>query len=426
MKIYALAELIAQAKEKSPYYGQLYKNISDPNKATLADLPVIDQGEFWAANTMRDNQLLTGPMEDGIVFKSGGTTGQPKFSIFTRDEWETFTSVFGEGMGHTGLVKGDRVANLFYAGELYASFNFIMKSLEACPVPTVQFGISGAASPEVILKTVDDFQINVISGLPTTILAISEQYALEPSKYSRIKVEKILFGGESMYADQRKRLQVIYPGVKISSIGYASVDAGLLGYADSSCDADEHRVFSKSTIFEIVDENTLEPIEEPDRPGKVLITNLTRVLMPIIRYPVGDIAIWRQPASKADVDRKFLILGRSEEAARVGPVSLYYEDMRAFLDKANIGFRINAFQLVTRHYDTRDALVLKIATSETALDRGKIEEQIVALFSNERPMFAQAAAQNIIHPLVIEWAGPSDIEINARTGKLRRVIDQRR
>src|SRR5882757_3018360 len=133
MKIYALSEIVAQAREKSPYYKKLYENIGNPKNVKLSDLPVIDQGEFWNANTIRDNQLLTGPMEDGIVFKSGGTTGQPKFSIFTREEWNTFTDVFGEGMGHTGLVKGDRLANLFYAGELYASFTFIMKSVEACP-----------------------------------------------------------------------------------------------------------------------------------------------------------------------------------------------------------------------------------------------------------------------------------------------------
>jgi len=426
MKIYALSEIVACAKDKSPYYRKLYKHIADPSRVKLSDLPVIDQGDFWNANTIRNNQLLTGPMEDGIVFKSGGTTGQPKFSIFTREEWDTFTAVFGEGMGHTGLVKGDRIANLFYAGELYASFNFIMKSVEACPIPTVQFGISGAAAPAVIIKTIDDFDINVIGGLPTTILNVAEHYAQEPENFPNIKVEKILFGGESMYPDQRNRLQAIFPGVKISSIGYASVDAGLLGYADQSCGVDEHLVFSKSTIFEIVDEQTLELIEEPSRPGKVLITNLTRLLMPIIRYPVGDIAIWKDAASKENPDRKFIILGRSEEAARIGPVSLYYDDMRAFLDKANVGFRINAFQLVTKHFDTRDALILKIATTESDLDCRKIEDTLIEMFNLERPMFAQAAEQKIIHPLTIEWSAPGEIEINARTGKLRRVIDQRR
>jgi len=425
MKIYGWRELVQLAQKNSTYYSQLYHGV-DVLSLNLTDVPAVDQTKFWQANSIKNNRLLTGKMEDGIVFKSGGTTGQPKFSIFSRDEWNTFTYIFGEGMRYVGLVDGDRIANLFYAGELYASFNFIMKSIEACPIPTIQFGISGGASAENVLKTLDDFEINVLAGVPTTILNVAEHYFKQPDHYPDIWIEKILFGGESMYPDQRKRLEVIFPGVGISSIGYASVDAGLLGYADRSCAADEHRVFGKATIFEIVDEQTGETIDEVDRPGKVLITNLTRALMPIIRYPVGDIAVWREPASKINPDRKFLILGRSEEAARVGPVSLYYEDMRAFLANCDLGFHINAFQLITRHFDTKDALILRIATSQIEFDPKFLEANIVELFNLARPMFAEAAQEKIIHPLCVEWVAAKDIEINARTGKLRRVIDQRR
>jgi phenylacetate-CoA ligase len=426
MKIYGWQELVLLARKSSPYFRKLYNKIDDVTELSLADIPIVDQTEFWQANTISGNSLLTGNMQDGIVFKSGGTTGNPKFSVFTRDEWNAFTTVFGEGMRDIGLTTGDRVANLFYAGELYASYNFAMKSLEACPIPTLQFPISGGAGLDNILKTVDDFRINVLIGVPTTILNVSEHYAQNQEHYPHIKVEKIFFGGESMYPDQRKRLQTLFPGVKTLSIGYASVDAGLLGYADATCDVDEHRVFGKTTILEIVDEQTLQPIDEVNRPGKVLLTNLTRALMPIIRYPVGDTAIWTESLSKENLDRKFLILGRSEEAARVGPVSLYYEDMRSFLDKANVGLQINAFQLITRHFDTRDALILKVATSDTDVDLAKVEKSLVQLFNLERPMFAEAAEQKKIHPLSIEWAKASDIEINKRTGKLRRVIDQRR
>ena len=50
--------------------------------------------------------------------------------------------------------------------------------------------------------------------------------------------------------------------------------------------------------------------------------------MPIIRYPVGDNAVWIEPG------RKLRIIGRAEEGARVGPVTVYYDDMRLVLEKA--------------------------------------------------------------------------------------------
>jgi phenylacetate-CoA ligase len=423
MKTYDWKELAALAKQKSPFYAELYKNCQ--TFADLADLPIIDQASYWNANTIRNNRVLTADMTDGIVFKSGGTTGNPKFSIYTRDEWNLFTQVFGEGMSKAGLAQGDRIANLFYVGELYASFIFIMKSIELAPLPALQFPISGATAAEGILKTIYDFEINVLAGLPTTLLNVAEYYAQNADKYCNLKVDKIMFGGESMYPDQRERLEKIFPGVNIVSVGYASVDAGLLGYADTSCGIDEHRAFGRHTIMEIVDEDTLEPINEPKRPGKLLITNLTRALMPIIRYPVGDRACWAEAASGANTDRKFVILGRSEEAARVGPVSVYYEDMRAFLVALSLRLQIIGFQLLIKHHDKKDELTVRLAIPDPAHGNSELNAKIATEFGLQRTMFAEAVRDNKIHPLSIEWIEPDQLEINSRTGKLRRVIDQR-
>lgn len=423
MKALEWKEIALLAQQKSPYYRELYQGVHSFKQ--LSDLPIVDQASYWKANTVRNNRVLTAEMTDGIVFKSGGTTGNPKFSIYTRDEWSLFTQAFGSGMSKAGLSENDRIANLFYAGELYSSFIFIMKSIEAAPFDVLQFPIGGATKPELILKAVWDFEINVLAGLPTTLLNIAEYYAQNPAKYPDIRVNKIMFGGESMYPDQRKRVEDIFPGVRIVSIGYASVDGGLLGYADASCGADEHRIFGQHTIMEIVDEGTLEPICDQDRPGKLLITNLIRSLMPVIRYPVGDRAIWVEPYSPDNPDRKLVIFGRSEEAARVGPVSVYYEDMRAFLASLDLQVQITGFQLIIRHHDRKDALTVRIATPDRNSASEDIEKIIAHEFGLQRQMFAEAIADNKIHPMSIEWVDPDEIEINSRTGKLRRVIDRR-
>lgn len=423
MNILDWKELAKLAKERSPYYRKLYASTNGFEQ--LKDLPIVEQAEFWDANTSKNNQVFTAKSTDGIVFKSGGTTGNPKFSVFSRDEWNLFTKFFGEGMNKSGMVSSDRIANLFYVGELYASFIFIMKCIESAPSPALQFPISGSTKIEDIIKTVQEFEINVLAGLPTTLMNVAELYARDKSKYPDLKVDKILFGGESMYPDQRRRLEEIFPGVRIRSIGYASVDAGLLGYSDESCGPDEHRTFGTATIFEIVDEDTLEPINEVNKAGKVLLTSLIRSYMPIIRYPVGDRAIWTEPASKENPDRKFMILGRSEEAARVGPVSVYYEDMRAFLDSVGLKFQITGFQLLISHFDLKDALTLRISSPDRPQDTREIDYSIARKFGIERQMFAQAIADNKIHPLIVEWVEASAFEINSRTGKLRRVIDHR-
>lgn len=423
-----LSELVSLAKKKSPFYRKLYSKIRPGKKGRyhLKDLPLVQQSEFWKANTLENNQLLSAPFNDGIVFKSGGTTGNPKFSVFSLNEWNLFTKTFARGLAQGGLKSGERVANLFYGGELYASFLFIMKSIEHMKSPPIHYPLSGSCTPETILKTVMEHHIDVLAGVPTTFMNIINYYEINLARYGTLPIKKVLFGGESMYPDQRKRLQQLLPQVKIQSIGYASVDAGPLGFVDPRCKPDEHRVFGSETILEIINEENGEVIEDSHRPGIVVLTNLQRTLMPIIRYPAGDRAQWVEPIKTGKRDRKFVILGRSEEAARVGPVSIYYEDVRQFFSDCLPDLQISQFQLVIRHFEHRDELTLRLAFNGTELEKTAAQGRIREEYYHSRPMFKDQLNKGIIHPLQIEWATPQALETNPRTGKLRRVIDCRK
>lgn len=417
MKIYSVAEIIEIARKKSPYYKELYKHL--PERPVLSELPVIDSDSFWKINTLENNQLLTESQNDGIVFKSGGTTGNPKFSFFTLDEWELFTLAFGEGMMKGGLKKGDKIANMFYAGDLYASFLFITKSIEKSLSQAIHFPIGGGTDFDHIIQTLNEFKINVWAGIPTTMVKLAE-YA-EKNKLQA--PDKILFGGESMYADQKEFILSIFPKVHIQSIGYASVDGGLLGFADSTCAAQVHRVFSDHTIMEILDEDTLEPITESGKTGKFYLTNLTRTLMPIIRYPVGDKAQWIEEDSADTPYRRFKIMGRSEEGARIGPATVYYEDMSLLLSHYHEHFNVKAFQLVTKHFENKDQLVVKVATTSRDLKEMKHLENII---EKERSFLKDLSEAKQIHPVKVEFVDISSLQTNGRTGKLKRVIDERK
>ena len=50
MKVYEIEELFEIAKSKSPFYKELYKNVS--RFAKLSDLPVLKSENFWKANTI--------------------------------------------------------------------------------------------------------------------------------------------------------------------------------------------------------------------------------------------------------------------------------------------------------------------------------------------------------------------------------------
>jgi phenylacetate-CoA ligase len=416
MQKWPLKEIIEHAKAHSPYYRELYKDI---DTSDLSKLPIIDQVKFWKA------EVLTSSDPDGIVFKSGGSTGAPKYSYFTNLEWESFCISFGLGMAEGILESGDRIANLFYAGDLYASFLFIKDSLQAIPAEHKKlsmFPIAGQTEHLQILKTLDEFKINTIVGVPSAILMLLEKYSFNKAKYPNMKIEKLLFGGEALYDDQKEALLNLFPDVQISSIGCASVDGGLIGYSSADCENGEHRVFDGSHIIEIVDPDTFEVITEKNRVGKILLTNLSRKLMPIIRYPAGDLAAWIE--DEGAPNRKFKLQGRSEEAARLGTLSVYFEDTRDMVMKTLGDCKGIQFQMVLYHFNHKDELTIKISSPDLG-QKNNVKQCILDTFIAEKAGYSDLLAKGLIHPLRIDIVRPDELESNVRTGKLKRIIDRR-
>lgn len=416
-----LQQVIAHARAHSPFYRELYASLPTHN-LQMTDLPVLDSKQFWAANSVQNNRLLTAPLTEGVTFKSGGTTGQPKYSVFTNTEWEQFTRAFGQGMRRGGLQPGDRIGNLFYAGKLYASFLFIGRSIEAAGAG-ICYPIAGDDLDE-ILRTWRQFDLNVLAGVPTTLMKLLER--LSPEDKAQLKLERFLYGGEPMFADQIAAVQAVFPQCQIHSVGVAGVDYGELGWCSPGSPPGTHHCFDDSTVLEILDAETGQPIEAMDTPGQLVITNLQRRLMPIIRYPVGDRGAWLDPVGTPA--RRFQLLGRSEEGARIGPMSLYVDDVRQALqalEQSGLALGMQGFQLLITHHAQRDACCLRLAVAEpakrTAQEAQQVQERIYAV----RPMFQDLIDQGLLHALQVQWLRTSELETNPRTGKLMRVIDRR-
>ncbi|WP_432015039.1 phenylacetate--CoA ligase family protein [Streptomyces cucumeris] len=417
MPVQSPAELIHFARRNSGFYSALYSGLPE-DVSELTALPVIPQSEFWQANTPHNNTLLTGPLQEAVVFKSGGTTGAPKFSFYTREEWREFTTAFGAGLAGAGLRPGQRVADLFYAGDLYASYTFILDSLAHSPVANVRLPIGGATPPASTLATLEQFGVDVIAGTPTTLCSLAEHLRAEGRVLPGVTT--LFFGGESIFSDQRRLLSVAFPAARVASIGYAAVDAGLVGLPVPGDDPRLHRVPAPYTVVEILDEHTGEPVTRAGVPGRVVVTDLRRRLMPVLRYPVGDRAEWTDPAAGL-----FRILGRAEEGVRVGPVALHTQDVHDVVRAADVAGRISGVQLVVRRWEDRDGLLLRLACDDPSEDLSELAASVEKAFHAARPMYAQSAAAGHVHPVALVWSRHADLAVNARSGKLIRVLDER-
>jgi phenylacetate-CoA ligase len=163
--------------------------------------------------------------------------------------------------------------------------------------------------------------------------------------------------------------------------------------------------------------------ENTGSPGRIIVTNRARWLMPIIRYPTGDRACWVDPPGPR---RRFRLLGRSDEGARVGMLNLYIADVQQFIAPFWKEAKLSDFQLVIRHADRRDQLILRLASLAPEATRSALTPQILEQLRAQRPALAHEADIGAIHPPTVEWVHEADLEKVPRTGKLRRVVDQRR
>ncbi|MDK2125165.1 phenylacetate--CoA ligase family protein [Parachitinimonas caeni] len=409
-----LEHLVAFARHHSPYYAQLYRDVPTTGWQ-INDLPLVDPVQYWANNGgLHDWPALTGPIADAHVFKTGGTTGSGKMSVYTREEWRTFVRTFGRGMSRQ-LNTGDRIANLFFAGDLYASFLFIHGSLAHMDTPVCEYPFTGAADPKTLTEQILSHHINVLVGVPAQLLRYAADLASQDIQLPCVTA--LLYGGESLFAEQLDLLHRVLPNARIASIGCASVDAGLIGAATPDCQLGEHRCFEPETIVEIIDEASGEVIRETGRSGMLVITNLTRALMPLIRYPVGDLAAWVEPEGSSE--RKFVLLGRSSlgHRLRVGAASLFPDELSELIQQL-VGKC--HWQLVIDHRDGKDQVCLRIAHEGTAAQA----QQLIDTLEAKDPGLAQQMADGQT-VLAVEWCSQAALVLQARTGKLQRVIDRR-
>lgn len=415
---FSLDQFVHYLREHSRFYNQHLKHLPSQG-ITLDDIPVIEGSDYWAgSHDLTHWPVLTAPVDNALVFKTGGSTSEGKLAVYTRSEWQSMVTAFGESLSSL-LSSGDRVANLFFAGDLYASFLFMHDALAQTTVSISEFPFTGSIDFQGLTTAIGDHRINVLAGVPAQLL----KFAAYLTQHQRVlsEVDTLLYAGESVFADQLERLAHVFPNARIGSIGYASVDAGLIGGSGRDCALGEHRVFEHQALLEIVDEHSGEIINECNRVGMLVVTSLERRLMPLLRYPVGDRACWIEPV--ATPRRKFALRGRSvhSQRVRVGVLSLFTDEIQHIVQRVT---QSDQWQLRIEHTGHTDRLSVNwVPASEAqAIDRLNLSlrEALLAHYPSIDRINLDGQLDFQVAP-----STATDLPLHPRSGKQARVLDLR-
>jgi phenylacetate-coenzyme A ligase PaaK-like adenylate-forming protein len=282
--------------------------------------PIMEKADFQKQNIASEYSDL--------FFYSGGSSGEPKLSIFTYDDYHRQMELAAEGLFAAGLEpKTDRCMNLFYAGSLYGGFTSFFTILEK--LRAVQFPMGASTDFKMVGETIVKNNVDTLLGMPSYLIQLFRENSDLFRKYRGIK--KIFFGGEHFSETQRNFLHKEFSVQFIRSASYGSVDAGPLGYQCTHAKGAVHHLHERLHHLEIVELENDKRVQVGEI-GRLLFTSKVRHGQEINRYSIGDVGKIIEGTCECGRNGiRFELLGRHGDVFRIGTIFLSYQRFQKIL-----------------------------------------------------------------------------------------------
>jgi phenylacetate-CoA ligase len=419
-----LDELIHFIRKHSPYYQKSLQNLP-ANVSNLTDLPITNNEEYWESNSRTPNGVLTAPLVDSTVMRSGGSTGTPKIVYLAKAELKAIVQVKACALAEgSGLLAGDRIANMAHHGSLYGSFMLFNTALLELPIPIVHLPIGGNDSIDMMAHYMEVYDATVLLSNVSTTRRIAENFIQRAKTLPNLRL--ILYTGETFTKNLREVYHAAFPNATIHPSLYGSVDAGPIGiparpFTHENDDIRPvYKVLAPLVVVEIIDEDG-QPIQEPGVKGRLVVTHLVRRLQPLLRYPCGDIASW------VDYDLEtFQLHGRDSVGLKISTCHLPLGYLRGLIETTLGERETKGSQFVARGVDgTNQQSLLCRIVAPIPEDAEDVEKLMEAKLIDESPSWKRNRELGNIAPLKLEWIDGNELMTNKATGKLLDIIDER-
>ncbi|MGZ0153442.1 phenylacetate--CoA ligase family protein [Kribbella sp. WER1] len=303
-----LAELVAFARENSPYYRELYDGlpdrVEDPALLPVTDKPrLMARFDDWVTDrrvtrekveAFVSDPALVGHrfLDEYLVATSSGTSGLR--GLYVMDEHYTGMDMVLASRASGALSAGDAIRLLARGGRtaVVAAPNghfFTVAGTRRFQLDHPRLGRRmrifsiDRPIPELVAE-LSRFDPGMVSGfLGTLLLLAGEQEAGRLA----IRPAVIVPGGETLSAEVRDRLARVFKA-KVRA-AYAATECS---YLAGGCEEGWYHVNSDWAILEPVDAEY-----RPTPPGEwshtVLLSNLANRVQPFLRYDLGDSVMLR-------------------------------------------------------------------------------------------------------------------------------------
>ncbi len=420
-KQFDLIKKVLESAKKSNFYKKKFKNIEVNSPSDFKKLPILTRTELYNNTYPKSTEMLTCELQNMIIVSTGGSSGIARYTVLTYDEWDKFAEMQAFAFEKLGITSKDIVANLFIAGSLWPSFiavHDVLKKIGATHLP-----ISANISIDKIIELCMEFQPTVIISLPTLFVFLADKVIEKKLKFKRLK--GIFYAGEHMSKEVRSYISKALNVPVIRAGAYSSADAGLMGYQCEYCKPNEYHLPLDFQCLEIYnfEENRYCDFEEK---GEILVTNLARFSMPIIKYRIGDLAFFNKNQCKCgDPNPIFTLCGRAGEDFKLGGAYISMGVFEKIIGKyAGVGTISMNYCLEIEDENNKMNITLFIEAGDcnSAI---KYYDSIIEDIKKAIPEVEKGIEIGFIKSFKINFVNLGELERSPITGKIKKLKDKR-
>jgi phenylacetate-CoA ligase len=276
----ALPEVLRSAGN-SPFYRERLgaRATQLRTREDLATVPLTSKQDLRDAYPFG---LLAVPRREVASYhESSGTAGMPTASYYSERDWQTINDNYARKW--PGITEDD----VFLVRTPYAlmiSGNMAHAAARSRGALVVPGDNRSLAMPySRVLRVLHDLGVTLSWSMPTEPLmwaAAARAHGYEPSE-DFPALRALFVGGEPLSVNRRRRISEIW-GVPVVE-EYGATETPCLG---GQCPEGRMHLWSDQAVYEVYDPATGEVRQ--DGRGQLVVTQLYREAMPLLRYNIGD------------------------------------------------------------------------------------------------------------------------------------------
>ncbi len=286
----------------------------------LRQLGDLAKFPFTTKFDLRENYpfgMFAAPMKDIVrVHASSGTTGKPTVVGYTKQDIAMWTTVMARSLRAAGVRSSD-IVHIAYGYGLFTGglgAHYGAEALGATVIP------SGGGMTERQVRLICDFRPDVIMCTPSYLLVIADEFERQGLDAAQSSPRVGIFGAEPWSAGMQAELERRFGIVALDLYGLSEV-IGPGVAAECIETRDGLTIWEDHFYPEIIDPQTGAVLPDGER-GELVITSLTKIGMPVIRYRTRDLTRLL-PGTARRMRRLDRIAGRSDDMLIIRGVNVF-------------------------------------------------------------------------------------------------------